>query len=155
MTAIYDQGNIRFAYPENWTLEEETDAEGQRQIAVTSPNTAFWSLSLHSNEHDPRHLLEEVLTAMRAEYPGLEAEANDELIATTSVLGYNLNFFYMDLTSTAKAMVFELADNTCLLLCQSEDREAEQTMPVFQAMTLSLLGAQIDPDDEDSDDMQV
>ena len=41
------------------------------------------------------------LDAMRKEYEDLEAEPVDETVAGHKLIGFDLNFFYLDLTNTA------------------------------------------------------
>lgn len=144
MPAVYDKYGIRFIYPENWTLDDETtpenpDAEARCQLSVLSPHTAFWSLTVYPELRDVQHLLEEVLAVMRAEYPDLEHHEDDQLIDGTQLAGFEINFVCLDQTNTAWARVFHHAEGTCLLLCQSEDKELKQVEPVLEAMTLSLL----------------
>lgn len=139
MSSVYENQGLRFQYPENWTIEESRDEDGALQLTVSSPNTAFWSLSVYPERRDVRLLLEEVLQAMQAEYPELEHEAADHWIEKTPLAGYDLNFYYLDLTNTAIVRVFQIKDSTCLLLAQAEDHELEVAEPVFQAMMSSLL----------------
>lgn len=139
MTAIYDHQGVRFAYPENWKIEHGEDEEATLQVTVASPHTAFWSLSIYPGLRNTRALLDEVLQAMQAEYPDLESNSADEIIDGLQIVGFDLDFICLDLTNTARARVFHRDQNTCLLLCQAEDREFEQIEQVFRAMTLSLL----------------
>ena len=142
MTAIYENQGVRFAYPENWTVEDPPDEEADLQVTVASAETAFWSLSVYSGERDARSLLDEVLQAMQAEYPALEHDPADHVIADTQVVGYDLSFYCLDLTNSAWIRVFHRHDATYLLLCQAEDREFDAVEPVFEAMTASLLSPQ-------------
>lgn len=142
MTAIYDQSGVRFAYPENWTVEQGEDEEATLQITVASPETAFWSLSVYPGLRNIRALLDEVLQAMLAEYPDLESSAADEIVDGRQVVGFDLDFICLDLTNTAWARVFHREGATCLLLAQAEDDEFEQVEQVFRAMTATLLNKQ-------------
>lgn len=141
MPSVYDEAGIRFQYPETWELEDADDEEARAQITVSSPDTAFWSLSVYPGLRDVRSLLNEVLQAMQSEYPELEHHQADEQINELPLVGYDINFCYLDLTNTALVRVFHHQDATCLLLCQAEDHELKTAGPVFRAMTQSLLGA--------------
>ncbi|MEM8865038.1 MAG: hypothetical protein AAGF31_05775 [Planctomycetota bacterium] len=151
MSALYDQHGVRFAYPENWTLEDPPDDEAELQVTVSSPETAFWSLSIYEGLRDIRSLLNEVLQAMQAEYPALEHDPADEAISGTMVAGYDLSFYCLDLTNTARIRVFHREGATCLLLCQAEDREFDEVEPVFDAMTATLFRPEL-ADSSASDD---
>ncbi|MEM6797969.1 MAG: hypothetical protein AAF589_00515 [Planctomycetota bacterium] len=139
MSAIFDQSGVRFAYPESWTIESPPDDEADLQVTASSAETAFWSLSVYPGLRDIRELLEEVLQAMRAEYPALEHDPADEIVDGTPVVGYDLSFYCFDLTNSAWVRVFHRDQATCLLLCQAEDREFDEVEPVFEAMTACLL----------------
>ncbi|CAD7694841.1 unnamed protein product [Ostreobium quekettii] len=62
---------------------------------------------------------------MQAEYPALEHDPADRWIEKTPLVGYDVNFYYLDLTNTAQLRVFHHRDATCVILAQSEDRELD------------------------------
>lgn len=145
MSALYDQHGVRFAYPENWTVDDPPDDEADLQVTVSSPETAFWSLSVYPGLRDTRELLEEVLQAMQAEYPALEHDPANEVVDGAAVVGYDLSFYCLDLTNSAWVRVFHRDGATCLVLCQAEDREFAAAEPVFRAMTATLLRPELFP----------
>jgi len=139
MPAVYDNLGIHFLYPDNWSLDENEALAGNQSVTVYSPGAAFWSIALHPASADPRELAVEALNALKAEYQGAEAEPASEEIGDEQIAGYDVNFFYLDLTNTAQIRAFRSGDATCLVLCQAEDREFEQVQAVFRAITTSLL----------------
>ncbi len=141
MAAVYDKLGIRFLYPENWTLDESAAVAGEQSVSVYSPGGAFWSIALHDPQTDPAELVATALQTLKAEYADCEAEPVHEQIAQQSIDGYDLNFFYLDLTSTALVRGFRTPAASCLLLCQAEDKEMERVGPVFRAITTSLLAS--------------
>ena len=58
--------------------------------------------SMHHNSTDPLKLANVALEAMRQEYEGLETEEVRETLAGREMVGYDLNFFLFDFTSTAQ-----------------------------------------------------
>lgn len=139
MIATYDRSGISLAYPKNWTLEEDSDEEARLNLTLTSPNTAFWTLIVYSEKLDPANAVEQVIEALKAEYPELEAHEASEEVAGQTLVGQDASFFYLDLTSTVRVRACHQEESTYLILCQSEDRELETAEPVFQAITQSLL----------------
>ncbi len=139
MPAVFDKLGIRFMYPDNWTLDEQEAIAGNNSVTVYSPGGAFWSVVLHDRSADPKELAAEALNALKAEYEGSEAEPASEEVAGQELRGYDVNFFYLDLTNTALIRSFRTTDAACLILCQAEDRELVTAEPVFRAMTTSLL----------------
>ena len=60
-------------------------------------------------------------------------------VAGHGLVGYDLNFFFLDLTNTACVRSLRTDQATYTIFCQAEDREFVQIRPVFLAMTTSLL----------------
>jgi hypothetical protein len=80
-----------------------------------------------------------VVEELEKEYDDLESEAASERIGEIETIGYDINFYCLDLTNTAWVRAWTNDKNTCLLMCQAEDREFDTLAKVFRAMTLSLL----------------
>src|SRR5262245_3524767 len=98
MPAVYEKLGIRFQYPENWTLDEVEALEGNNSVAVYSPGGGFWSIMIHPPEASPEDLVEAALNVMRQQYDELDAESVAETLAGRRLVGYDMNFFYLDLT---------------------------------------------------------
>lgn len=146
MFATYNQSGVSFAYPENWTLEEDSDDDASMSVTVMSPNTAFWNLIVYKETLDLANVVGQAVDALKAEYPELETtEAIDE-VAGEPLTGIDANFFYLDLTSTCRIRARHVGETTYLILSQSEDRELERVDAVFGAITQSLLSEM--PQDE-------
>ncbi len=137
MAKTYEHGAVRFDYPENWTLEEESDG-GQQMATVYSPGGGFWSLSIARREVDPQSLVETAVQVLREEYDEVDAEAVDVVIGEQPTIGYDVNFYCLDLTNTTLIRSFRSAAATCLVIAQAEDREFDKIAPVFDAMLHSL-----------------
>ncbi|HID78261.1 MAG TPA: hypothetical protein EYP56_19985 [Planctomycetaceae bacterium] len=139
MPATYNKLGITFQYPENWTLDEEDALTGQQSVTVYSPGGAFWSISIHPRSADPQRLARAAVEAMRQEYADVDAEAADERIAGREMIGYDLNFFYLDLTNTAMVRSLRTARATYVIFSQAEDREFQRVEMVFRAITTSFV----------------
>jgi hypothetical protein len=140
MPATFDNLGISFQYPENWELDEEEIRAGQSAVTVFSPGGGFWSIALHTNlAADPAHTAQAALDAMRKEYDDLDAEPVRETVAGHQLVGFDLNFFCLDLTNTACIRSLRVGRTTYTIFFQAEDREYSEISPVFVAMTLTLL----------------
>ena len=139
MPATFDNLGITFQYPDNWQLDEEEIRGGQSAVTVFSPGGAFWSVAVHTASAAPARMAQAALDAMRKEYEDLEAEPVSETIAGHELIGFDLNFFYLDLTNTAGIRSLRVDDTTYTIFFQAEDREYREIGLVFNAMTLSLL----------------
>jgi len=139
MPATYDKMGISFQYPENWTLDEEDARAGLRAVTVLSPGGAFWSVAVHPGSADPEKMAKAAVDAMRQEYEGVEAEVTCEQVAGCEMVGFDLDFFYLDLVNMAKIRCFRVGGGTYTIFCQAEDREFAEVGGVFEAMTASLI----------------
>jgi hypothetical protein len=96
-------------------------------------------VALHSGSAKPAKLAAAIVEAMKKEYGWLEAEETHETVAGHDLLGYDLAFYYLDLTNTAVVRSLRIAQTTYTIFFQAEDREFERVQRVFQAMMTSLL----------------
>jgi len=139
MPALFNKFGIHFQYPENWTLETDSTAPGRQTVSVYSPGGGFWTVALAPSDSDPAQLAETALDAIKREYDELDSEAASESIGDVELVGYDVNFYCLDLTNTALIRAGRTSRGTYLVICQAEDREFDQISPVFRAMTTSLL----------------
>jgi len=146
MPAVFSRSDLRFEYPENWSIDETEDESGGEQVMVLSPETAFWHLSKHSSDIELEPLFDEALAALRSEYRDIEVEPARERLEDHDLEGFDVNFICLDLTNTCRLRACRTPSATFLLICQAEDREFDRVVPVFQAMLASMLrnSAQLD-----------
>lgn len=138
MPTVFDQLDIRFEYPENWSVEESAAPESE-QVVVASPQTAFWHLSKLAPDIELEAGFDEALAALRTEYHDMEVELVEEELEGYRLVGYDVNFICLDLTNTCWLRGIQTPGGTYLLLCQAEDQEFETVAPVFRAMLASML----------------
>lgn len=139
MPAVFEKLGISFQYPDNWSLDEEDALAGRNSVTVYSPGGGFWSVSIHPHWADPAQLASAAVDAMREEYRELEVEETREEVAGRQMVGFDLSFYYLDLTNTARVRCLGGEQAAYSIFCQAEDREFRQIQMVFQAMTTSLL----------------
>lgn len=139
MVATYDRDGVRFLYPENWELREESQQWPVQCVTLESPGSGFWMLQVFPGEESCERLADEILRTIREDYEDVECVPVSEQIQQTPTAGYNLQFYCLDFVVEAHIRGFRLGHRTCALLCQAEDREFEQLLDVFLAMTTSLL----------------
>ena len=139
MPAIFEKLGISFQFPDNWTLDEEDALAGRGSVTVYSPGGGFWSVAVHPHSTDPARLAKAAVAAMNEEYEELEAHETHEAVAGLETVGYDLNFYYLDLTNTAQIRCLRHERTTYAIFCQAEDREFDRIEMVFRAITTSLL----------------
>lgn len=139
MAAIFDKLGIRFLYPENWKLDESEALEGNQVVSVYSPGGSFWSIMIHPPGTAPEKLAATALKAMRQQYDELDADEVRETIAGQELVGYDMNFYCLDLTNTAQVRSFDTPEAAYVIFCQADDREFAEIEEIFRAITTSLL----------------
>ena len=137
MAARFDDGGIRFQYPENWRLEREENETGWT-VSLQSPGTAFMMVCLREDLPTPDQVAEAALDALREEYPELEADDCVDNLAGQPAIGHDIRFISLDLTNTCWTRSFYSAEGTVLVLCQANDLELEEHEPVLRAICKSL-----------------
>jgi|GEM_PF-1735652 len=139
MLADFAKLGIRFQYPDNWSLDSQAALNDGREVAAYSPEGGFWSVAIYERGTVPQKILDELATAMRAEYQEVDCESLVEPLLGHEQLNCELNFYCLDLTSTAIARVFTGLWGNYLVIYQAEDREFARLAEVFDAMTHSFL----------------
>lgn len=137
MVATFDDAGVRFRYPENWQLQRE-ETEGGWTLMLQSPDTAFMLISLREDMPSVDEVAESALSALREDYPELEADESVDSLAGQPAIGHDIRFFSLDLTNTAWTRSFYSDRGTFLVLCQVNDLELEKNAPVLRAICASL-----------------
>ncbi|MBX7166662.1 MAG: hypothetical protein K1X74_09985 [Pirellulales bacterium] len=138
MPAIFDRHGLHFLYPEDWTVEDNSD-EAQASVTVYSPDGWYWSVNAFGKDADRDVLVEEAVRAFQSEYQGVDTYPVHEQIAERDLTGFDLDFIYLDLITRALIRAVRHGDQTLVIVCQAEDRQLARLEPVFRAMTTSLL----------------
>lgn len=140
---------ISFQYPENWRLDDsETDGDDE-SVTVYAPGGSFWTVSRYPIGADPMTLARGVVEMMKKEYETLEAEEVRENLLGIEIVGFDMNFYFLDFTNSAWIRVLRARDHTYAVFCQGEDHEFDRLGKVFQAMTASLFTGAGEDDEED------
>ena len=105
-TTTYEDHGVRFEYPSEWTLEVTEDGP-LTTIDLQHPDgVAFVLVSTDLSCPDPGEVADSVLETMREEYPDLEADPTEEVVNERLVSGYDVQFFSLDLSNTARIRCF-------------------------------------------------
>ena len=148
MREVYDRHGITFQYPADWEVTEQEEGD-ECLITVSGPGTSFWSVGLFRDRPSPDLVLETALAAFKDEYPDLDAYVTDDELLSQPTLGYDIEFFCLELVNTARLRTFLAREFTVLVLSQADDTELEISDPLFAEMSGSLNCELLDDDDED------
>lgn len=136
---LFERDRIAFRYPENWTVEESEDAEsGAWAVTVSSPETAFFMLSLQPDADHPGDVAEQSLEALRAEYAELDSENVVETICGQPAVGFNADFLTADTATVCRVRCLTTDAGPLLVLAQVSEYDRERNDPVLDAIVKSL-----------------
>ena len=137
MQSTYDSYGVRFRYPSEWELSEQRDGE-QISITVSSPGTAFWTVSLFPNCPEPDDIVAAVLDAFHDEYSEMDEYPSQVRICKRPTVARDIDFVCLELLNMAGVRAFRARDFTVLVLYQLTEGEREQSGPVLERITRSL-----------------
>jgi hypothetical protein len=138
MAGTFDDLGIRFEYPEGWELEV-TDEGAVTTVSLHSPEgPAFALVTVDESCPDPGEIADEVLQAMREEYPGLDASPAAESIGGHEAVGHDVEFISLDMTNTCAIRCFRTPRRTVLVFGQWSDLEGQDVGPALETVRRSL-----------------
>lgn len=147
METTYESHGIKFCYPDDWDLSEQREAD-QISITVSSPETAFWTLSLFPHCPEPDEIVAAVLDAFHEEYDELDEYPARVRLCQRPTVARNLDFVCLELLNSAGVRVFRVPEFTVLVLFQLTEAERQETEPILDGITRSLSWSQRRPDGE-------
>lgn len=141
----YQQHGLRFAYPKDWVLEENNWGSPEGNLALSNEWGAFWTLQKNPAGTNPEEIIWEVVATMQSEYADIECNRFEQMIAGTSVIGFEMTFFYLDLMNLATVLCFEQGKQLFTVFWQTGNQLVivdDLTVPIektMEAITHSLL----------------
>lgn len=144
-TSYFDDHGIRFAYPGDWQLDESEDG-ARTTVELHSPASAFALVTLDTDRPEPGEVADEVLTAMRQEYPDLEAVPARERIAGHNAVGHDLEFFSLDVVTTCSIRCYRTPSQTVLIFAQWSDLDGDDAEAEFRLLRRSIEDMESDDD---------
>jgi len=127
----FNKAGIRFQYPDNWELDDQSESTDCQTVTVYSPGGAFWTVSRHTRLADTRELAQAAVEAMRGEYAEIEVEEVNENIADHDLVGFDLSFYYVDLINSASVRALRADGSIFTIFFQAEDREMAKIQVIF------------------------
>jgi hypothetical protein len=141
MATTFDNLGLQFLYPENWTIVEQRQGEMySASVTLQSPCTSCWTVHRYPSTCTQQRLVEELVAAMRKEYPELEEEPFVEQLVGEESRGVRIYFYYLDLLVRWCLMPITTKGQVFLFEFQAEDKEFDEMESVFLAISTSVLG---------------
>ena len=140
----YDELDVQFLYPNNWTALTQTLDRGTYMITVDSPEGSFWTLAIYPKGVDLDNAAQELLATLKVEYQEVEEHEVCRYVADRELSGYEINFYYLDMVCEVRALKYEDDERGYVIFWQTCDRlaltdEAFSQTDVLNVMTHSLI----------------
>jgi hypothetical protein len=138
MTATYDKLGVKFLYPENWKLIDETGEP--HVISLETPDgSTTWTVHVYPAETDQAPILKETLATLQESYEDCEVAASNDELGEYQATGVEAMFYCLDFLIKAKIQFVETKDHLLMFWLQAEDRDFDKQEIVFKAISVSLL----------------
>ncbi len=120
-SGLYDDHGLSFEYPRQWTVEVAEDGP-LTTINVEHPaGIGFVIVTIDDSCPDPGEVADTILETLREEYSELEDDPFEEVVNKRLVSGFDVQFFALDLSNTARIRCFRTLDRTILVYGQWAD----------------------------------
>jgi hypothetical protein len=126
MPGIYDDHGIRFEYPDEWELEVTDDGPVTTASIQSPTGLAFALVTSDETCPAPAEVADQALSAMREEYPDLDASPALETIGGHRAVGHDVEFISLDLTNTCSIRCFRTPRRTVLVFGQWADIDTDE-----------------------------
>ena len=137
-TAIYDDRGIRFEYPFSWDIEVGDDGPRTSVTILSTDGPAFALVTIDDSRPAPGEMADEALTALREEYPQLDAYPASETINGHPSVGHDVEFFSLDMTNTCAIRCFQTSRRTVFVIMQWSDSEENEPESLLAAVRRSI-----------------
>ena len=137
MDRVFEGHGIRFEYPVDWILHEQSSPE-EFALTVQSPNTSFWSLTLLFDRPDSQRVIDSALEVFQEEYTEIDVYPSDVRLNDQPTVACELDFVCHELIGSAFLRAVTAPDCTMLVLYQGADLELDDLQPVLEKITRSL-----------------
>ncbi len=137
MDSVFEGHGIRFEFPDNWILHEQSSPE-EITLTVQSPDTSFWSVTLLLDRPEPQRVIDSALDVFREEYTEIDIYPGNERLNELPTLACELDFVCHDLIGSVFLRAVTTPNFTLLVLYQGSDLELDTLQALLEKITASL-----------------
>ena len=145
MPAQFDSFGVRFLYPDNWTVADRAEEEGDQGSTLDLPTGGFFSLELTLAD-EVQGLIDRIAGTIAADYEDLEREDVVLELLPEGTAVTDLRFYYLDLLIISRIVVLAPrdhggGDDMLVVQMQAESRDFDKNEPVFAAILKQIVDA--------------
>jgi hypothetical protein len=137
MPATFESFGLRFLYPENWTIAERGEDEGDDGVTFELPSGGFLSIEPLRDGQLEEELIEEIADSIIEDYGEVERE---EVSSEDGSRTVDFQFYYLDLLVVSRLKIVPIGPVTYFIQIQAESRDFEENTLVFEAIFKQICG---------------
>lgn len=136
MPLQFDSFGLRFLYPDNWTIAEREEEEGDQGVTLDLPGGGF--LAIEQTDADSvEELIQGIVTTIAADYEDLERDDTSLDVLPSDAPVIDLRFYYLDLLIVSRIAILTVpgqTDKRLIVQMQAESRDFDKNEAVFSAI---------------------
>lgn len=134
MPATFESFGIKFLYPENWTIADRGENEGQDGVTLELPCGGFFTIEREREGQLTEELIEEISQSIEQDYDEVEREDLHLDGAPADEQAVDFRFYYLDLLIISRLIIVNSGQQTYVVQMQAESRDFDENEPVFNAL---------------------
>lgn len=138
MPASFDSFGIKFLYPDNWSLADRGEGEGDEGVTLELPSGGFFSIEREAEDQLADELIEELASSFEHDYGEVEREELPVDSQSDIERAVEFRFYYLDLLIISRMLILDRREKRYVIQLQAETRDFERNEMVFDAILKQL-----------------
>ena len=134
MPATFESLGIKFLYPDNWTVVDRDQGEGEEGVTLELPTGGFFSMERELEGRTQQELIEQITQAFSEEYGEVECDEIRLDDAQEGERTLDFRFYYLDLVIVSRLVIMTTDQATLVIQMQAEIRDFDANELVLQAI---------------------
>ncbi len=140
MPATFDSFGIKFLYPDNWSVADRSENEGNEGVTLDLPSGGFFTIECEHEGQLAEELIEEIADTIEEDYGEIEREEIRLTGAPDNEKAVEFRFYYLDLLILSRLVIVNINNATYLVQMQAESRDFDANEMVFAAILKQIRG---------------
>jgi hypothetical protein len=140
MPATFESFGIKFLYPDNWTVADRDQSDGNEGVTLELPSGGFFTIERESVGQLIEELIAEIAESIGQDYGEVEREDVRLDDAPSDERAVDFRFYYLDLLITSRLVIVATDEATLVVQMQAESRDFDANEMVFAAILKQIRG---------------
>ncbi|NND97797.1 MAG: hypothetical protein HKN47_10765 [Pirellulaceae bacterium] len=141
MPATFESFGIKFLYPDNWTVAQRAEDEGDNGMTLDMPSGGFFAIEVENEGLDDDEVIAKIADTIKAEYNEVEVEDVTLEGASRGERAAEMRFYYLDLLIVSRVVLLKATGETLVVQIQAESRDFDENELVFAAILQQIRPA--------------